>query len=138
MESFIFSTRLRQITKLLKEKDFVNTKQFMNDEALDCSDGTRIGECLATFIELFGNRYLDSKTIVIILSDGWDNSGTEQLKSSMQYIQKRAKKIIWLNPLAGYRAYKPETKCMSAALPYIDVFAPVHNMDSLKRLKNWL
>jgi len=138
MESFIFSTSLQRVTKLLQERDFGTVKQLMTEEDIGWSDGTRIGESLEAFINQFGNRLLNSKTIVIILSDGWDNSGIEKIVSSMRYIQKRAKRIIWLNPLAGYEEYRPETKCMSAALPYIDVFAPVHNLDSLKRLKKWL
>lgn len=138
MESFIFSTSLQRITKLLKEKDFVSVKHIMSNEEFGWSDGTRIGESLESFVKEYGNRILDSKTIVIILSDGWDNSGIEKLKWSMQYIQNRAKKIIWLNPLAGYDEYKPETMCMSSALPYIDVFAPANNLDSLKRLRKWL
>jgi uncharacterized protein with von Willebrand factor type A (vWA) domain len=138
MESFIFSTGLQRITKLLQQKDFATVKQLMGEEDFAWSDGTRIGESLEAFIKQFGNRLLDSKTIIIILSAGWDNSGIEKITASMQYIQKRSKKIIWLNPLAGYEDYKPETKCMIAALPYINVFATVHNLDSLKRLKKWL
>jgi uncharacterized protein with von Willebrand factor type A (vWA) domain len=110
----------------------------MSENNFGWGDGTRIGESLEAFIDQFGNRLLDSKTIVIILSDGWDNSGIGKLTASMQYIQKHSKKIIWLNPLAGYERYRPETKCMIAALPYIDVLAPVHNLESLKRLKKWL
>ena len=62
----------------------------------------------------------------------------ELLKKSMGAIQARSKKIIWLNPLAGYASYRPEVMGMQTAMPFIDVFAPVHNAESLRRLGKWL
>ena len=81
---------------------------------------------------------LDSKTIVIILSDGWDTGNMDILKKSMEFIQARSKKIIWLNPLAGYSSYRPDVAGMQTAMPFIDVFAPVHNAESLRKLGRWL
>jgi len=138
METFIFSTTIRRITNVLKEKDFSRVKQLLNEDNQGWSDGTRIGESLELFIKKFGHKCIDSKTIVIIVSDGWDTLGIEKLKTSMQYIQSKAKRIIWLNPLAGYEGYKPETMGMHTALPYINIFASVHNLESLKRLTKWL
>jgi hypothetical protein len=105
------------------------------------SDGvsfTRIGESLHTFVNDYGNKLIDSKTIVIILSDGWDTGHINTLTQSMHVIHNKAKKVIWLNPLAGYSAYRPEVAGMKAAMPYIDVFAPVYNIESLRRLVRWI
>jgi uncharacterized protein with von Willebrand factor type A (vWA) domain len=136
-ETFLFSTTIQRVTNVLKETNFDSVKQLLRENH-SWSDGTRIGESLETFTQQFGNKTIDSKTIVIILSDGWDTWGIEKLEKSMQDIQSRAKKIIWLNPMAGYQGYKPETIGMKAALPYIDILAPVHNLESLKRLAKWL
>ena len=81
---------------------------------------------------------LDSKTIVIIVSDGWDKGNMDILRQSMTYIKTKSNKIIWLNPLAGFANYKPESTGMQTAMPFIDVFAPVHNVVSLQRLSKWL
>ena len=81
---------------------------------------------------------LGSKTIVIIVSDGWDTGNIDLIKKSMEFIYAKSKKVIWLNPLAGFENYKPDVSGMKAAMPFIDVFAPVHNAESLKRLGKWL
>jgi hypothetical protein len=41
---------------------------------------------------------------------------------------------MWLNPLLGSPGYQPLTQGMQAALPYVDDFLPVHNMNSLQTL----
>jgi uncharacterized protein with von Willebrand factor type A (vWA) domain len=43
--------------------------------------------------------------------------------------------LIWLNPLLGSAEYAPVTKGMQAALPYINVFAPAHDLASLRALE---
>ena len=75
---------------------------------------------------------------MIVLSDGWDTGAIPVLEQSMEVIHNRSKKVIWLNPLAGYTSYRPEVAGMKAAMPYVDVFAPVHNAESLKKLVRWL
>ena len=100
--------------------------------------GTRIGESLQQFVHEYGRQVLNKHTIVIILSDGWDTGNIELLQQSMESIQAGSKKIIWLNPVAGYSNYSPATAGMQAAMPYVEVFAPVHNVDSLKKLARWL
>jgi uncharacterized protein with von Willebrand factor type A (vWA) domain len=39
-----------------------------------------------------------------------------------------------LNPLLGLPDYRPLTRGMQAALPFVDDFLPVHNMVSLEAL----
>src|SRR5690606_23820333 len=101
------------------------------------SGGTRIGESLNSLVEKY-DRMLDKHTTVMIFSDGWDTGEIPLLQQSMEVIHKRSKKVIWLNPLAGYSSYRPEVAGMKAAIPYIDVLAPVHNLDSLRKLVKWL
>ena len=56
----------------------------------------------------------------------------------MHALQRRSRCLIWLNPLLGSPEYKPATRGMRAALSYIDLFAPVHNIQSLKDLVRYL
>ena len=56
----------------------------------------------------------------------------------MQNIHKKAKRVIWLNPLAGNPLYKPTVAGMQVAMPYIDVFAAAHNVESLKKVSKWI
>jgi len=102
------------------------------------SGGTRIGATLHSFVKEYSKHVLNKRSIVIILSDGWDTGNIELLEQSIKFIHARSKKVIWLNPLAGYASYRPDVAGMQAALPYIDVFASVHNIESLKQLSKWL
>lgn len=138
METFVFSTSLKRITSLLKQKNFHEAMQQLSNENNGWSGGTRIGESFAAFVNEYGKKLIDSKTIVVILSDGWDTGDIDLIKNNMEIIHARSKKLIWLNPLAGFEDYKPHVSAMKAALPFIDVFAPVHNVESLKKLGGWL
>jgi uncharacterized protein with von Willebrand factor type A (vWA) domain len=138
LETFIFSTSLQRVTNDLRQKSFTDVKHLLGNENYGWDAGTRIGESLNLFVEQFGRKLIDSGTTVIIMSDGWDTGGIDKLETSMRYIHSRAKMVIWLNPLSGYEGYKPEVAGMRTALPYIDVFAPVHNLESLKQLGKWL
>jgi uncharacterized protein with von Willebrand factor type A (vWA) domain len=72
------------------------------------------------------------------LSDGWDTGEPEDLVAELKVIKRRARKIIWLSPLLGLDEYVPITRGMNAALPYLDVFAPAHNLESLLALEKYL
>ena len=138
IETFVFSTSLKRITTILKQKNFNEAMHLLSSENKGWSGGTRIGESLDAFVNEFGKKLIDSKTIVIILSDGWDTGNIDLIKVNMEFIHAKSKKLIWLNPLAGFEDYKPNVAGMQAAIPYIDVFASVHNAESLKRLGKWL
>jgi len=97
--------------------------------------GTRIGESLATFNRWHAKRVIHSRTAVMIVSDGYDTGPPEELGMQMQRLRRRCRRIIWLNPLMGWRDYAPVARGMQAALPYIDLFAPAHSLDSLAALE---
>jgi len=138
METFVFSTSLTRITTLLKQKNYNEVLRTLGAQDSGWGGGTRIGESLDTFVTEYGDRLIGSGTIVIILSDGWDTGNTEQLEKNMEIIHLKSKKVIWLNPLAGYSSYSPDAAGMEAAMPYIDVFAPAYSAESLRRLGKWL
>lgn len=138
METFVFGTSLQYISPLLKQNDFSQAMQLISAQGDSWSSGTRIGESLNSFVKEHASRVLNKRTIVIVLSDGWDTGDVELLRQSMETIKAVSRKVIWLNPLAGFTNYRPETAGMLAALPYIDVLAPVHNADSLRRLSRWI
>ncbi len=138
IETFVFSTRLHRITAQLQQSSFRTVLQQLSDTVPDWSGGTRIGASLKTFADQYGRRMLDSRTLVLIMSDGWDTGETDELIEAMQFLHAHSGRVIWLNPLAGNPAYSPEVRGMKAAMPYIDIFAPVHNVESLKALSRML
>lgn len=133
VESFVFSTRLSRVTDQLLGPSYGQALERLTEGIHGWSGGTRIGESLAAFDEGWP-RLVDRRTIVLILSDGWDTGEPEVLGRVMRGLHRRAGKVIWLNPLLGNPEYRPLTRGMQAALPYIDVFAPAHNLAALSGL----
>ncbi len=131
IETFVFSTRLYRITDLLKQYHIRQAFQRISVEVPHWSGGTDIGTCLWHFIRQYRHIYVDRRTVVLILSDGWDCGDHEALARAMQLLHRSAAKIIWLNPLAGNPHFRPEVVGMKAAMPYIDVFASAHNVHTL-------
>ena len=56
----------------------------------------------------------------------------------LEQIEKRAARVIWLNPLLGNDDYRPLARGMSAALPHVSLFASAHNLASLQALGRYL
>jgi uncharacterized protein with von Willebrand factor type A (vWA) domain len=138
VESFLFSTSLTRVTDALEHRDIHEALQAAAQEVPDWSGGTKIGASLRQFNQRFARRLVDARTIVVIASDGWDTGDLDILESAMRELHARAGRVIWLNPLLGSPGYEPVTQGMSAALPYIDVFASAHNLNGLRALERYL
>jgi hypothetical protein len=133
VETIVFSTRLTRITPLLRRRNIHAALERIADTVHDWSGGTKIGACLKVFNDTMAPRLVDAKTLVIIISDGWDTGDTEILDAEMAKLKARAFRLIWLNPLLGSPHYEPICKGMHTALPYVHDFMPVHNVESLRQ-----
>ena len=138
VDAWVFTTRLTDINPILRGRDFEDAMRRMGDVVRDWSGGTSIGSSLWEFVTGPSKRKINSRAVVIIISDGWDRGDTGVLERAMQTIKKRAYKVIWMNPLAGSPKYQPICAGMRTAMPYIDYFLPAHNLDSLIRLTKTL
>lgn len=132
VETFTFSTRLTRVTEYLKVRNYRQVLRQLTD-VRDWSGGTRIGESLAQFNREWPSL-VDRRTIVIVLSDGWDTGEPDVLATELLRIKRRAGRVIWLNPLLGNPSYEPLTRGMVAALPLVDHFAAAHNLSALRDL----
>ena len=74
--------------------------------------------------------------MVVILSDGLDRGEPDALLAeAMRAIQRRARQRDLAEPAAAAtRATSPRPGGMRAALPFVDHFAPAHDLESLERL----
>jgi uncharacterized protein with von Willebrand factor type A (vWA) domain len=133
-EGYLFHTRLVEIGPVLRERRRVKALERLSLLTEGWGGGTRIGECLATFVKHHASRALRGRSILFILSDGYDTGEPLVLAKAMAALGKRARHIVWLNPLLGWQGYQPIAGGMAAALPHIDVFAPAHNLESLAAL----
>jgi uncharacterized protein with von Willebrand factor type A (vWA) domain len=137
-EAFVFHTRLAHVSASLRDRDVARAVDKLALMAQGIGGGTRIGESLATFNRWHARRVINSRTAVMIVSDGYDTGEAEKLGAEMGRLRRRCRRIIWLNPLIGWRDYSPRARGMQAALPYIDLFAPAHNLESLAALEPYL
>jgi len=136
VETFTFATRLTRVSELLRGPSYKSALRRLT-EVRDWSGGTRIGDSLRDFNREWGHL-VDRRTIVLVLSDGWDTGEPEVLAQEMLSLKRRAGRVIWLNPLLGNPSYEPLTRGMAAALPLIDHFAAAHNLASLRELAGHL
>jgi uncharacterized protein with von Willebrand factor type A (vWA) domain len=136
VETFTFSVHLTRVTDHLRARSYRQVLRRLQ-ELRDWSGGTRIGESLAEFNRHW-SHLVDRRTIVILLSDGWDTGDPEVLATELLRIRRRAGRVIWLNPLLGNPSYQPLTRGMAAALPLVDHFAAAHNLAALRDLADRL
>ena len=134
VETFVFSTTLSRITHLIRTKNIGNALDKISKSVLGWSGGTNIGRSLEIFNRDFAASTVTHRTVVVIISDGWDRGDVGVLERQMQALKRRCGKMIWLNPLLASENYEPLCKGMQAALPYLDMFLSAHNANSLVHL----
>ena len=138
LEAFVFSTSLIRISKALQPNRLDFVLDTISKQTDNWSSGTRIGECLHEFTDKYGKLLLNGSPTILILSDGLDTGDPALLSREMIKLHRRARKLIWLNPLKGMKGYTPEARGMKAALPSVDDFRSAHNLESLLELENIL
>ena len=133
VEAFVFGTRLTRVTAELRGRDLDRALDRAAGATRDWSGGTRIGEAIATLNREHGRR-LGRGAVVVLLSDGWDRGDPAQLEAEMARLSRCAHRLIWLNPLKAHPSYRPLTRGMQAALPYVDDFMAGNSLASLEDL----
>jgi uncharacterized protein len=137
-EAFVFHTRLAHVSPSLRDRNLARAVDRLSLMAQGIGGGTRIGESLATFNRWHARRVINSRTAIMIVSDGYDTGEPDRVAAEMRRLRLRCRRIIWLNPLIGWRDYAPVAGGMQAALAYVDLFAPAHNLASLAALEPYL
>lgn len=138
IEVAVFSTHLTNITGLLRRKGLAEGLNEVANVVPDWSGGTKIGESLLEFYRQFAPSFSAYRSVVILISDGWDRGDVDVLRRSMEMLHRHAYRLIWLNPLLGSDGYQPICRGIRTALPYVDYFLPAHNLESLAQLTKTL
>tara|TARA_B100001093_G_scaffold497080_1_gene543573 strand:- start:4210 stop:5451 length:1242 start_codon:yes stop_codon:yes gene_type:complete len=138
VQSFLFGTRLTNITRLLQQKDVDVALKTVSATIEDWSGGTRIGHCLEEFNKKWSRRTLAQNSVILLISDGLDRDAGTGLKAAMERLHKSCNRLIWLNPLLRYDAFEPKPLGVRAILPFVDDFRSVHNLNSLSQLADTL
>jgi len=134
-DAYLFHTRLVRITEALRDKDAMRAIGRMSLMADGFGGGSKIGSSLQLFAETYARRFVDGRSVVMILSDGYDTEPPEIISAALAKLKKRGCKIIWLNPLKGWTDYAPVATGMAAALPHLDLFKPANTLADLAALE---
>ena len=135
---YLFHTRLMRVTEYLKENDTLNAVNRISLLTEGFSGGTKIGKSLKEFNNIYSKNNVNGRTVVIIISDGYDTGNPKIVSQELEKLKKRNCKIIWLNPLLGWENYEPVASSMKEASPYLDLFAPCSTIEDLENLEKEL
>ena len=137
-DAYLFHTRLVRITNALRDDDPLRALNRITLLADGFGGGSKIGANLQHFANSYARNFVDGRSVVIILSDGYDSESSEVLGDALAKLKRRGCKIIWLNPLKGWQGYEPVAKGMAAALPHLDAFAAAATLADLASLERTL
>lgn len=132
--TLVFSTHVTEITASLRRRSVIETLREVGDTVSHWSGGTHIGGALATLNRTVLREGAGSATVVIILSDGYDNGDVALIAAEMKALQRQCEQIVWINPMYGASTFKVRAAGMKAALPFVDHFLPAFDARSLKVL----
>jgi uncharacterized protein with von Willebrand factor type A (vWA) domain len=132
IHSFIFHTGVTAVSQALHDPDAWRAQERLHLIAQGFGGGTRIGESLAQFNREHAPRLVHARTAVIVLSDGYDTGDPQVLSSALAQLKRRARRIVWLNPLCNEPGYAPVSQGMQAALPHLDLLAPGGDLASIR------
>lgn len=134
VSSFVFGTRLTNITRYLRHRDIDVALGRVGQVVEDWAGGTRIGACLHEFNRAWSRRVLGQGAVVLLITDGLDREAGSGISAAMERLHKSCRRLIWLNPLLRYDKFEPKARGIVAMLPHVDAFRPVHNLRSLEDL----
>ncbi|MDD9716057.1 VWA domain-containing protein [Dinoroseobacter sp. PD6] len=137
-DAYLFHTRLVRITQALRDDDPIRALNRLSLLADGFGGGSKIGAALEQFAATYARRFVDGRTVVLILSDGYDTAEAGDTGAALARLKKRGCKVIWLNPLKSWKDYAPVAGAMAAAMPHLDLFHPAATLADLAALETEL
>jgi uncharacterized protein with von Willebrand factor type A (vWA) domain len=134
VQVFLFGTRLTNVTRSLRRKDPDQALADCSAAVADWSGGTRIAATLADFNRLWSRRVLGQGAIVLLITDGLEREGGDDLAGQMDRLHRSCRRLIWLNPLLRFEGFEARAKGIRQMLPHVDEFRAVHSLAALADL----
>ncbi len=134
VHSFVFGTRLTNVTRWLRERDVDQALASVGREVTDWAGGTRIGESLRAFNKIWSRRVLGQGALVLLISDGLERGDPALLRAETARLQRSCAHLVWLNPLLRYEGFEPRAGGVKAMLAHVDELRTVHHLQSLQEL----
>lgn len=138
VDGYLFHTRLVPVGSALGERDPAAAMNRMTRLGSGWSGGTDMGAALATFNRAHATRGAASRTIALIMTDGFDAGKPAQLDIELARLRARCHRLVWLNPLLGLSDYRTEARGARLLARHADRALPAHNLASLMALEEVL
>ena len=138
VHTFVFGTRLSNITRCLRQRDPDVALQMADAQVHDWKGGTRIASSLDDFNRRWARRVLGGNAAVLLVSDGLERDDDGQLAHAAGQLHRMAHQLVWLNPLLRFEGFQPRAAGIRTLLAHVDRFLPVHNLASLADLASAL
>jgi uncharacterized protein with von Willebrand factor type A (vWA) domain len=129
-EVFAFATTLTRLTSVLRHRSVDVAIEQASATVVDRFGGTRIASNIDALLRSRHSNVLRG-AVVVIASDGWDSDPPAALAVSMARLQRRAHRVMWMNPRVAASGFAPLVGAMAAALPYCDDLLPAHDLRAL-------
>ncbi len=134
VHAFTFGTRLTNITRMLKARDPDEALAACTAAVEDWSGGTRIAPSLAAFNRLWSRRVLSGGAVVLLVTDGLERDGTDDLSRAADRLHRSCRRLVWLNPLLRFDGFEARAQGIRALLPHVDEFRTIHNVAAVAEL----
>ncbi|WP_415716333.1 vWA domain-containing protein [Roseibium sp.] len=134
VHTFLFGTRLTNVTRQLRMKDPDEALEACSDGVEDWSGGTRIASALRDFNLHWSRRVLGGKPTVLLITDGLERDTDEDLEREMDRLHRSCRRLVWLNPLLRFDGFEAKAKGIRAMLPHVDEFRAAHSLDAVSDL----
>ncbi len=131
VEVFTIGTRLTRVTRALRLRDPLLALRAAAEAIPDWSGGTRIGESVQAFLDLWGQRGTARRAVVVVFSDGWERGDATLLGEQMERLARLAHHVVWVHPHRGKDGFAPLTGGMVAALPHVEDLVAGHTVAAL-------
>ncbi len=99
VHSFVFGTRLTNVTRMLKARDPDEALALAGKAAPDWEGGTRISAALHEFNRVWSRRVLAGGAIVLLFTDGLERHLDDSLAFERDRLHRSCRQLVWLNPL---------------------------------------
>ena len=134
VHTFLFGTRLTNVTRALKARDPDEALTAVAGSVADWSGGTRIASSLRAFNKLWARRVLTQGAIVLLITDGLERDGGDQLAFEIDRLHRSCRRLVWLNPLLRFSGFEARAKGIRAMLPHVDELRAIHNLQAMADL----
>ena len=109
-DAFLFHTSLMCVSDALRDNDTLRAVNRLSMMARGFGGGTKIGASLRTFNNQYASRMAGRKTVIIIMSDGYDTGEAQEVGDALARLKRRGCKIIWLNPSIGLEGLRASSR----------------------------